>query len=105
MTRLRVRLSTVVVFGLVGAAIAVGSVSASAAGVATPVITGLNSPRGLTFDSAGSLYVSESGVAGSGEAGIATLGRVRKYAWRIDDPSVVHGLRVAVRHRGSVAAS
>jgi glucose/arabinose dehydrogenase len=79
MTRLRVRLSTVVVFGLVGAAIAVGSVSANAAGVGTPVITGLNSPRGITFDSAGSMYVSESGVAGSGEAGIATLGRVRKY--------------------------
>src|SRR4029450_11687253 len=74
MTRFRVRLSTVVVFGLVGAAIAVGSVSASAAGIATPVITGLNSPRGLTFDSAGSLYVSESGVAGRGAAGGASSG-------------------------------
>src|SRR4029450_2593360 len=67
-------------FGLVGAAIAVGSVSASAAGIATPVITGLNSPRGLTFDSAGSLYVSEPGGAGRRPAGVATLGRVRKYA-------------------------
>ena len=66
---------------MVAAVAAVGSVGAGAASVATPVITGLNSPRGVTFDSAGSLYVSESGVAGSGSAGLTSSGRVTKYAW------------------------
>ena len=72
--KLRAPLAALLAVGMVGAVAAVGSVGAGAASVATPVITGLNSPRGITFDSAGSLYVSESGVAGSGSAGVATLG-------------------------------
>ena len=86
-SKVRVPLAGLLAVGMVTAAAAVGSVGAGAASVATPVITGLNSPRGITFDSAGSLYVSESGVAGSGPAGIATQGRVSKYAWGSTTPA------------------
>jgi hypothetical protein len=45
----------------------------------TSVLSGLAAPRGLAFDGQGSMYVSESGVAGQGEAGLTQTGRVSKY--------------------------
>ena len=45
----------------------------------TTVIRGLNSPRGIAFDGRGDLYVSQSGAAGSGPAGLTRTGRVTKY--------------------------
>ena len=78
--KLRAPLALALAVGMVAAVAAVGSVGAGAASVATPVITGLNTPRGITFDSGGNLYVSESGVAGSGSAGLTSSGRVTKYA-------------------------
>jgi len=51
------------------------------AATVTPLITGLNAPRGVAFDGQGSLYVSESGKAGPGPFGLTRTGRVSKYAW------------------------
>ena len=79
-TRIRVSLAAAAVIGMVGAAAVVGTVGAAAAPAITPVIKGLNTPRGITFDSAGSMYVSESGAAGTGPAGLTQSGRVSKYA-------------------------
>lgn len=45
----------------------------------TTVISGLNNPRGITFDGRGNLYVAESGTAGTGPAGVNHSGRVTKY--------------------------
>ena len=45
----------------------------------TTWIPGLNAPRGITFDSRGDLYVAESGVAGTGPAGLTNTGKVTKY--------------------------
>ncbi len=51
------------------------------------VISGLNTPRGLTFDNRGNLYVAESGVAGTGSAGLTHTGRVSKYRWGSTTPT------------------
>jgi hypothetical protein len=45
----------------------------------TPFVTGLNTPRGLAVDQQGSLYVSESGSPGAGDAGLTNTGKVSKY--------------------------
>lgn len=47
----------------------------------TPVITGLNAPRGVAFDGQGSLYVAESGQYLSGDPGfhLSSTGKVTKY--------------------------
>ena len=86
-TRLRVPLAAVVVFGMVGAVAVVGAIGAGAATTITPVINGLDTPRGITFDSAGSMYVAESGVAGTGPAGLTHSGRVSKFAFGSTTPS------------------
>jgi hypothetical protein len=44
------------------------------------VISGLNAGRGITFDGQGNMYVSESGKAGAGPAGLTHTGKVSKYA-------------------------
>ena len=61
----------------------------------TPVLSGLTSPRGLTFDGQGSLYVAEAGQALTGTAGFTRTGRVSKYtgprfdrAWSTDFTSL-----------------
>ncbi len=43
------------------------------------VVSGLNSPRGVVVDRRGNIYVSESGVAGAGPAGLTMSGRVSRY--------------------------
>ena len=45
----------------------------------TPVLDGLAAPRGITFDARGAMYVSESGVAGNGPAGLTHTGAVVKF--------------------------
>lgn len=47
----------------------------------SPVVTGLNNPRGVAVDGTGALYVSEAGVPGSGDFGFNNSGAVRKYTW------------------------
>lgn len=61
------------------AAFSVGASPAGAAPSITQWIGNLNSPRGVAFDGQGSLYVSESGVAGPGDFGVTQSGRVSKY--------------------------
>lgn len=53
----------------------------------TPVLTGLAAPRGIAFDRQGSMYVAESGVAGSGSAGLTHTGKVNKYRWGRTTPA------------------
>ncbi|HET6876847.1 MAG TPA: ScyD/ScyE family protein [Jatrophihabitans sp.] len=52
----------------------------------TTVLSGLNAPRGITFDNWGHMYVAESGVAGTGPAGLTDTGRVSKYDWGSTTP-------------------
>lgn len=63
------------VFGSVAPALATPSVTI------TPVLHGLAAPRGIAFDGEGSMYVSQSGVAGAGAAGVTRSGSVGKYPW------------------------
>ena len=53
----------------------------------TPVLTGLAAPRGIAFDGQGSMYVAESGLAGTGTAGLTQTGKVSKYRWGSTTPS------------------
>ena len=45
----------------------------------TPWLSGLNAPRGVTFDGNGHFYVAESGTAGSGDHGLTHTGRVKRF--------------------------
>jgi hypothetical protein len=65
-------------FGVVSMG-AASTVQATSGTTITPWITGLNAPRGLAVDGQGGLYVSESGLAGVGPAGLTTSGKVSKY--------------------------
>jgi hypothetical protein len=71
------------------AALLVGTVPAGAAPSATItlVVGGLAAPRGIAFDGKGSMYVAESGVAGSGDAGLTHSGKVDKFAWGQTSPA------------------
>jgi hypothetical protein len=66
--------------GLAGLVASATPVAASPAvlGIKT-VISGLNTPRGITFDGSGAMYVAQSGVAGSGAFGLTRTGKVTKY--------------------------
>jgi hypothetical protein len=67
---------------MMSTALGLTSVGAGPAGAfpsITTYVSGLNTPRGLTFDGDGNLYVAESGVAGSGPDGLTMTGRVTKY--------------------------
>src|SRR5690242_11615042 len=64
-----------VVFGSAAPALATPTVSI------TPVLGGLAAPRGIAFGGQGSMYVAQSGVAGSGAAGLTHTGLVSKYLW------------------------
>src|SRR5438132_6958824 len=83
------RRTSVIALSAVGI-LAAGVVSAapsSAAPTITPVVSGLNAPRGVAFDGQGSMYVAQSGVAGSGLAGLTHTGSVSKYPWGSTTPS------------------
>jgi len=76
----------------IGAACAVSlTVSVPAQAHSTPsittVISGLNAPRGVSFDGRGAMYVAESGQAGTGPAGLTHSGKVSKYRWGATKPS------------------
>ncbi|GAB4003703.1 ScyD/ScyE family protein [Nocardioides ultimimeridianus] len=87
--RNRVVLSAASVVAITGSTL----ISTTGAGYAdpsvtiTPVVGGLAAPRGIAFDGQGSMYVSESGVAGDGPAGITRTGRVDKYRWGSTTPA------------------
>jgi hypothetical protein len=53
----------------------------------TPVLGGLAAPRGIAFDGQGSMYVSQSGLAGAGQAGLTHTGLVSKYPWGQTTPA------------------
>ena len=73
--------------GALAAGLLLAPSSSSAHGAhITTVLTGLNAPRGITFDNRGNLYVSESGLAGNGPAGLTNTGRVSKYEWGHTSP-------------------
>ena len=52
-----------------------------------PVLSGLGAPRGIAFDPRGDMYVAESGIAGSGTAGLTHTGKVSKYRWGSHTPA------------------
>jgi hypothetical protein len=56
-----------------------GAPAASAATTITTVVSGLNNPRGVAFDSAGRMYLSESGIFSNSAPVITRTGRVSKY--------------------------
>ncbi len=78
------RSRTVLVVGLSVVALSTYGVTAPLpAGADTSVttlVTGLNAPRGITFDGNDNMYVAESGVAFPGAPGLSHTGRVTKYA-------------------------
>jgi hypothetical protein len=53
----------------------------------TPVLGGLAAPRGIAFDGQGSMYLSQSGLAGPGEAGMTHTGLVSKYPFDQTTPA------------------
>ncbi len=59
-----------------------GMASAGATWTITPVLGGLNGPRGVAFDTQGSLYVAEAGTYSNiapGSFGVSRTGTVRKF--------------------------
>ena len=78
------------VLGVVAASVVGAQASVAGGGhgpTITTFLTGLNAPRGLAFDGQGSLYVSESGSAGTGDAGLTQTGKVSKYLRGSTNPS------------------
>ncbi|HEX4525653.1 MAG TPA: ScyD/ScyE family protein [Gaiellaceae bacterium] len=69
------------VFGSVAPALAAPTVTI------TPVLGGLAAPRGIAFDGQGSMYLSQSGLAGAGPAGMTHTGLVNKYLWGQTTPA------------------
>jgi hypothetical protein len=71
------------------AALLIGAPPANAATspTITMVVGGLAAPRGIAFDGGRSMYVAESGVAGSGPSGMTQTGKVSKYKWRHTTPT------------------
>src|SRR5689334_6771157 len=68
-----------------GTALPAAATTGAATGAAVTVrtlVTGLNGPRGITFDGKGALYVAEAGRALPGPTGTTLSGRVSKYAPR-----------------------
>jgi len=93
----RFTLLPAIVFALLGA-------SAAAATTVTPVMTGLDNPRGLAFGPEGALYVAEAGSGGDGPCQVlrpadlggalscyGPTGRISRY-WRGEQEPVVTGL-------------
>ena len=76
---------TLLVIATAGSAVAASLLGAAPGLAAQPTVTittmisGLNTPRGITFDGQGNLYVAESGSAGAGATGLTRTGRVSKY--------------------------
>ena len=74
-------LATAAAVAATGAALGVFTPAESAVPTitVTPWLSGLNAPRGVTFDGNGHFYVAESGTAGSGDHGLTRTGRVKRF--------------------------
>jgi hypothetical protein len=83
----RVLFGGVVLLAAVSIAGPVGFAGATPAVTITPVIGHLAAPRGIAFDGQGSMYVSQSGVAGAGPDGMTHTGLVSKYPWGQTTPA------------------
>lgn len=68
-----------------------GAAHADPSASITPVLGGLAAPRGIAFDGKGNMYVSESGVAGDGPAGLTQTGKVSKFKWGSTTPAWTTG--------------
>lgn len=66
--------------GVLAAASVMTTPAVASAVHVTPVLNGLNSPRGIAFDGGGAMYVAESGAALTGPPGVTHTGRVSKHA-------------------------
>ena len=66
----------------------------------TPWLSSLNAPRGVAFDGAGNFYVAESGLAGSGAAGLHAHRTGEPLQPRLDHAGVADEHLVGVRDRG-----
>lgn len=94
---LRVSVAGLMVLGTTVAT--TGAITSTAVAVPGPTvstwISGLNTPRGITFDGHGNMYVSQSGIAGPNHtgapAGLTTTGSVSKYARGATQASWVTG--------------
>jgi glucose/arabinose dehydrogenase len=82
-----VALAATVTAVTVGTLTSSGTADAVAAPSITPVLGGLAAPRGIAFDGQGSMYVVQSGTAGSGPAGMTHTGKVQKYRWGRTTPA------------------
>ena len=82
-------------FASIAVLVGTGSTQALGSGASwtiTPVLSGLNSPRGLAFDGQGSLYVSESGQyrdIAPRNFGVTRTGKVDKYFLSTGAPRLV----------------
>jgi hypothetical protein len=85
---MKVNRPRILIAGLAAASMLAATLAAAPPGLAkasqpniTTWVSGLNAPRGITFDGNGNLYVSESGKAGPGPVGLTHTGKVSKYPW------------------------
>ena len=72
--------------------VATGGVASAVSWTITPVVGGLNGPRGVAFDGQGSMYVAEAGNyfnIASGPFGVSHTGKVSKFALSGGAPSLV----------------
>jgi len=67
--------------GVITSAVVSGGTAAVASPgwTVSPVITGLQEPRGVAFDGLGGMYVAETGLPASGPFGVTNTGAVDKY--------------------------
>ena len=72
--------------------VATGGVASAVSWTITPVVGGLNGPRGVAFDGQGSMYVAEAGNyfnIAPGPFGVSHTGKVSKFALSVGAPSLV----------------
>jgi len=76
--------------------VATGGVASAVSWTITPVVGGLNGPRGVAFDGQGSMYVAEAGNyfnIAPGPFGVSHTGKVSKFALSVGAPSLVWSTR------------
>src|SRR5438445_13848575 len=72
--------------------VATGGGASAVSWTITPVVGGLNGPRGVAFDGQGSMYVAEAGNyfnIAPGPFGVSHTGKVSKFALSGGAPSLV----------------
>ena len=76
--------------------VATGGGASAVSWTITPVVGGLNGPRGVAFDGQGSMYVAEAGNyfnIAPGPFGVSHTGKVSKFALSVGAPSLVWSTR------------